>query len=45
MIFEKKMTGHKLCVFWFPLQSLSERDMIKNVYRCSRIVPVTLARF
>ena len=42
------------CVFWFALQGLSEtfpilrrneRDMIKNVYRSSRKLPLNLVRF
>jgi hypothetical protein len=52
-IFERKFRNI-ICVFWVPLQILSEtflilrrfeRDMIKNVYRSPRKVPVTLARF
>ena len=51
---EKRFMGHKLCFFLFSLQLLSEkflilrrirRDMMKNVYRSSCEVPVTLVRF
>jgi len=48
---KKKVTEHKMCVFRFSLQLLSETfliirrnelDMIKNVYRSSCEVPVVL---
>jgi len=52
-IFGKKSLNTK-CVFWFSVQLLSEtflilrrteRDMIKNVCRCSCKVPVIVGRF
>ena len=52
-IFGEKLLNTK-CVFWFSVQLLSEtflilrgneRDMIKNVYRSSCKVPVTLVGF
>jgi len=53
-IFEKKKLLETKCVFWFSLQLLSEtflilrrpeRDVIRNVYRSSRKVPVIIVTF
>jgi hypothetical protein len=51
---KKKVTEHKMCVFWFSLQLLTEtflilrriqRDIVTNIHRSSSKVPIILLRF
>ena len=51
--FRKNVTEHKMCVLIFStnfsetflILRRTERDMIKNLYRCACTVPVMLVRF